>query len=71
MAKDRRIPAWLARRTYFKRIERWSKPGKPRPALPTHETEVLALPSNVVPFPVRLDRPDRPDLPDRRSVSMA
>ena len=68
MAKDRRIPAWLVRRTYFKRIERWSKPGKARMALPASETEAPPPPSNVVPFPIR---PDRPDLPDRRSVGIA
>ena len=71
MAKGRRIPNWLARRTYFKRIERWTKPGKNRKPAPAPETGAMTLPSNVVPFPMRLNRPDRPDFNDLRGVGTA
>ncbi|MCJ2053494.1 hypothetical protein [Methylobacterium sp. J-070] len=70
MLKDRRIPTWLARRTYFKRIGRWTKLNKNRsPATPPAES--AAIPSNVVPFPTRESWPNRPALPGLRGVSMA
>jgi hypothetical protein len=59
MLKSRRIPTWLARRTYFKRIERWAKPAKARKVAAVPETVPGPLPSNVVLFPVRTARPDR------------
>ncbi|MGH1590894.1 hypothetical protein ACRBEV_24150 [Methylobacterium phyllosphaerae] len=75
MQKDRRVPAWLARRTYFKRIERWVKPGKvrntARDTAPPPETGFAAIPSNVVPFPVRVQRPNQPALTGLRGIGMA
>ncbi|MGU3666675.1 hypothetical protein ACLBX9_20995 [Methylobacterium sp. A49B] len=71
MTKGRRIPKWLARRTYFKRIERWSKPDKNRRAPATSETASVPLPSNVVPFPMRMNRPERQDFNDLRDVGIA
>lgn len=71
MAKGKRIPGWLARRTYFKRIERWTKLDKNRKAAPAPETGASVLPSNVVPFPTRPIRPDRPDFSDLRGVGTA
>ncbi|MCX4195929.1 hypothetical protein OMR07_10290 [Methylobacterium organophilum] len=71
MQKSRRVPAWLARRTYFKRIERWAKPGKTRKAAQPPETAAAAMPSNVVPFPIRMNRPDRPAFQDLRGVGTA
>ncbi|WP_244538862.1 MULTISPECIES: hypothetical protein [unclassified Methylobacterium] len=69
MQKGRPIPAWLARRTYFKRIGRWTKPGKVAP--PPSGPVAAPMPSNVVPFPVRMNRPDRPVLEDLRVVGTA
>ena len=71
MQKGRQIPAWLARRTYFKRIERWAKPGKARKIMPAPEIGPLPAPSNVVPFPVRASRPDRPAFDGLRGVGSA
>ena len=45
MQKGRQIPAWLARRTYFKRIERWAKPGKARKIMPAPEIGPLPAPT--------------------------
>lgn len=70
MAKGRGIPKWLARRSYFKRIERWSKPDKYRKSATAPEAAATSLPSNVVPFPIRLSRPDRPDFNDLRGVGL-
>lgn len=70
MSKDRQIPAWLARRAYFKRIGRWTKPGRASGATPVM-AEAPQLASNVVPFPIRMDRPDRPEFADRRSIGRA
>ncbi|KAA0124000.1 hypothetical protein CIW48_10210 [Methylobacterium sp. P1-11] len=71
MQKGRRVPAWLARRTYFKRIERWTRPGKGRAAAPPPAAHAAPAPSNIVPFPIRLNRPDRPALEDLRGVGTA
>ncbi|WP_457106148.1 hypothetical protein [Methylobacterium sp. P5_C11] len=75
MQKGRRIPAWLARRTYFKRIERWGKHGKvrdtARDTAPPPETGFAGTPSNVVPFPIRVQRPDRPSLAGLRGIGLA
>lgn len=71
MQKDRQIPAWLARRTYFKRIERWAKPGKARKTMPAPETGPIPALSNVVPFPARSSRPDRPAFDGLRGVVTA
>lgn len=71
MSKDGHVPAWLARRTYFKRIGRWVKPGKARGNGPAPETAAAALASNVVLFPVRVDRSDRPDFADQLSLGIA
>jgi hypothetical protein len=71
MAKGRHIPKWLARRTYFKRIERWTKTDRSRRAATTSEAAPAPLPSNVVPFPMRLSRPDRSDFSDLRDVGIA
>jgi len=68
MSKDRQIPAWLARRAYFKRVGRWTKPGKAGTAV---AAEAAPPVSNVVPFPVRMDRPGRPHFADRRSIGRA
>ena len=46
MQKGRRVPAWLARRTYFKRIERWTRPGKGRAAAPPPAAHAAPAPSN-------------------------
>ena len=70
MAQDRQIPAWLARRAYFKRIGRWTKTGKASSKAPV-TAEVPQSASNVVPFPTRMDRPDRAAFADRRSIGMA
>ncbi|MCJ2090267.1 hypothetical protein MKK88_30410 [Methylobacterium sp. E-005] len=70
MSKDRHVPAWLARRTYFKRLGRWVKPGKTHGNGPGPES-AAALASNVVAFPVRADRLGRPDFADRRSIGIA
>ena len=50
MLRGRRFPAWLVRRHYFRRIERWAKPQKrtASPSVDTHEPE--PAPSNVLPF---------------------
>lgn len=69
MLKSRRIPTWLARRSYFKRIERWTKIGKPRKA--ASEACPAPMPSNVVPFPIRPNRPERPTFEDLRGVGTA
>jgi hypothetical protein len=71
MSKDGQVPAWLARRTYFRRVGRWLKPGKARRTGPTSETAVALLASNVVPFPVRFDRPEQPNFADQRSIGIA
>ncbi|MEE7492804.1 hypothetical protein [Methylobacterium oryzae] len=71
MQKSGRVPAWLARRTYFKRIERWAKPGKARAAAQTPETSAVPTPSNVVPFPIRVNRPERAAFEDLRDVGTA
>lgn len=70
MSKDRQIPAWLARRAYFKRIGRWTKPDKAGTAAPV-TADAAPLASNVVPFPTRVDRPDRPHFANRRSIGRA
>ena len=70
MATGRGIPKWLARRSYFKRIERWAKPEKNRRSATAPEAATVSLPSNVVPFPVRLNRPERPDFNDLRGVGI-
>ncbi|SDN96725.1 hypothetical protein SAMN05216360_11343 [Methylobacterium phyllostachyos] len=70
MSKDRQIPAWLARRAYFKRIGRWTRSGKAGTAAPV-TTEATQPASNVVPFPIRVDRSDRPAFADRRSIGRA
>jgi hypothetical protein len=69
MQKQTRVPTWLARRSYFKRIERWTKLDKSRRPAAT-EVERVAMPSNVVPFPARENRPNRPVFADLRGVSM-
>jgi hypothetical protein len=69
MLKSRRIPTWLARRSYFKRIERWAKIGKARKTAP--EATPAPMPSNVVLFPIRLNRPERPTFEDLRGVGTA
>jgi hypothetical protein len=71
MLKGRRIPGWLTRRSYFKRIERWAKPAKAHKTTPPPEAESVQLPSNVVPFPVRVNRPDRPAFEGLRGVGTA
>ncbi|MCJ2068842.1 hypothetical protein MKK75_08515 [Methylobacterium sp. J-030] len=71
MAKDGHVPAWLARRTYFKRIGRWVKPGKARGTGPAPEAEAAPLVSNVVPFPVRMERSDRLDFAGRLNIGIA
>ncbi|MGH1572961.1 hypothetical protein ACRAWG_22610 [Methylobacterium sp. P31] len=71
MLKGRRVPGWLTRRSYFKRIERWAKPDKTRKVTPQPETGPAWLPSNVVPFPVRANRPDRPAFEGLRGVGTA
>ncbi|MBP1178802.1 hypothetical protein [Methylobacterium sp. PvR107] len=69
MLKSRRIPTWLARRSYFKRIERWAKIGKARKMAP--EATSVPMPSNVVLFPMRMNRPERPAFEDLREVGTA
>lgn len=69
MSKDRHVPAWLARRTYFRRVGRWMKPGRACGTGPT--PEAAALGANVGPFPIRVDRSEQPDFSDRRSIGMA
>ncbi|MEL6064068.1 hypothetical protein [Methylobacterium sp. DCY52] len=71
MAKEGHVPAWLARRTYFKRVGRWLKPGRTRGPESGPEAAAAPFALNVVPFPVRIDRPERPDFTDRRSIGMA
>jgi hypothetical protein len=79
MQKDRRVPAWLARRTYYKRIERWAKPGKARQSPPPAgsetgtgpQAEPPRMPSNVVPFPQRAGRPERRAFQALRGVGTA
>ena len=69
MHKSRRFPIWLTRRSYFKRLERWAKPGKARKSAPQIlEAEPDIMPSNVVPFPFRLGQAGRPAFPDLRGV---
>lgn len=70
MAKEGHVPTWLARRTYYKRIGRWLKPGKARRTGPAPEA-TAPLASNVVPFPIWVDRLERPALSGRRSIGMA
>jgi hypothetical protein len=70
MAKEGHVPTWLARRTYFKRIGRWMKSGKAR-RTGTAPEAAAPLASNVVLFPVRVDRPERPAISGRRSIGMA
>ena len=71
MRRDNRVPSWLARRTYFKRIERWTKLDKNRKPAAASAVEAIPLPSNVVPFPMRLSRTERPDFSDLRGVGTA
>jgi hypothetical protein len=71
MSKDGQVPAWLARRSYFRRVGRWLKPGKARGPGPAYGTAAAALASNVVPFPIRFDRPERPDFADQRNIGIA
>jgi hypothetical protein len=71
MLKGRRIPTWLARRAYFKRIERWAKPGKVRKTATPPEAGPAPAPSNVVPFPIRPSRPDRPAIAGLRGIGLA
>ena len=71
MHKDRRIPTWLARRAYFRRIERWVRLGKPRTAETPAATAPVPAASNVVPFPIRRTASDRPILEGRRSLKGA
>ncbi|WP_246731229.1 hypothetical protein [Methylobacterium sp. 2A] len=61
----------MARRTYFKRVGRWLKPGRTRGPESGPEAAAAPFALNVVPFPVRIDRPERPDFTDRRSIGMA
>jgi hypothetical protein len=71
MHKGRRFPIWLTRRAYFKRIARWTKPGKAHKAAPQIlETEPAAPASNIVPFPIRVGQAVRPAFPDLRGVSL-
>ncbi|WP_246692375.1 MULTISPECIES: hypothetical protein [unclassified Methylobacterium] len=71
MQKGRRFPIWLTRRAYFKRLERWAKPGKARkPAPPSTEIAPAMLSSNVVPFPIHLAQASRPAFPDLRGVGI-
>lgn len=56
MLRGRRFPAWLVRRSYFRRIGRWAKPrGRAVPpgvASPEPEAAPSGVPSsNVLPFP--------------------
>lgn len=61
MLRGRRFPAWLVRRSYFRRIERWMKPRRraapPDAASPEPEATLSdvrssdVLSSNVLPFP--------------------
>ena len=71
MAKEGHVPAWLTRRTYFKRVGRWLKPGRARGIASAPEAAAAPVASNVVPFPVRIDRAERPDFADRRSIGIA
>ncbi|MDP4004090.1 hypothetical protein [Methylobacterium sp. NEAU K] len=62
----------MTRRTYFKRIERWMKPGKARkPEPPRLEPGLAAVASNVVPFPIRAGHAGRPAFTALRGVGMA
>ena len=71
MHKGRRFPIWLTRRAYFRRIERWAKPGKVRKdAQPIVETGPAVLVSNVVPFPIRMGQAGRPAFPDLCGVGI-
>ncbi|WP_267423377.1 hypothetical protein [Methylobacterium sp. GC_Met_2] len=71
MSKDGQVPAWLARRTYFRRVGRWLKPGKARGTGSTYDAAVAPLASNVVPFPVRFERPERLNFAEQRSIGIA
>ena len=68
MLRGRRFPAWLVRRSYFRRIARWAKP--PRRATPPDLTaiEPEAAPSNVLPFPEPSGEPRGLALTARRGV---
>lgn len=50
MSRGRRFPAWLARRRYFRRIERWVKPQRRSAPPDVASPEPKAEPSNVLPF---------------------
>jgi hypothetical protein len=60
---DRRLPAWLVRRSYFKRVGRWLKPRARPEAAPTAFANVLPFPDpakaprRVVEMPVRKAAP--------------
>jgi hypothetical protein len=71
MAKGRRVPRWLARRMYFRRIERWAKLDRKGRSATASDSAAAPLPSNVVPFPTRPTRPGRSDFGDLRGVGIA
>lgn len=71
MHKGKRFPIWLTRRAYFRRLERWAKPGKARKPAPQNiAIEPVMLSSNVVPFPLHLAQAGRTAFPDLRGVGI-
>ena len=71
MLKSRRFPIWLTRRSYFKRIERWAKPGRAQKAAPeVRDAAPVMLVSNVVPFPIRLGQTGRPAFAGLRGAGL-